>query len=267
MSSYLAFLTIGRYDVHTAKGPHGLPLITAYERIPRSEMRAARRQIEQLPRVLRFLERRWGRYPFPVGGAVVTQTPYDTAFETQTRPIFTASVFDRPGPPLWTVVHEVSHQWFGDSITAKRWRHIWLAEGFATYNEWIWSEHLGRRTAEKLFEKTYADHPADDDLWGRPVVRPDFAPSAPAYLRGAMTLQALRNRIGGRVFDTMMRGWVRSHRHQTATTGDFEQYAEDASGQDLGEFFRAWLHAAGRPPHTVATGFPSAALSPSASGD
>jgi aminopeptidase N len=258
MSTYLAFLTIGRYDVRTTTGPHGLPLITAYEKIPRPEMREARRQIGQLPRVLRFLERRWGRYPFPVGGAIVTQTPYDTAFETQTRPIFTASVFARPGPPLWTVVHELSHQWFGDSITASRWRHIWLAEGFATYNEWVWSEHLGRRTAEELFEKTYADHPADDDLWASPVVRPDFAPSPAAYLRGAMTLQALHNRVGAREFRTMMRGWVHSRRHGTASTGDFERYAARVSGQDLSEFFRVWLHAEGRPAATVANGFPPA---------
>lgn len=259
MSSYLAFLTIGRYDVHTSTGPHGLPLVTAFEKIPRAEMRRARHQIGQLPRVLRFLERHWGRYPFPVGGAVVIQTPYDTAFETQTRPTFTASVFDRPGPPLWTVVHELSHQWFGDSITAHRWRHIWLAEGFATYNEWIWSEHLGRRTAERLFEKTYADHPADDDLWAPPVTRPDFAPSSASYLRGAMTLQALRNRIGAHVFDRMMRGWVESRRHRTATTGDFERYAERVSGEDLAAFFRAWLHAEGRPEATVENGFPPAA--------
>jgi aminopeptidase N len=255
MASYLAVLTIGRYDVRSSKGPGGLPMVTAFEQVPGPAMRSARRQVARLPRVLRFLEGQWGPYPFDSGGAVVIETPYDTAFETQTRPTFTAKVFARPGPPLWTVLHEVSHQWFGDSVTASRWRHIWLAEGFATYNEWIWSEHLGRATAQQRFEQSYAEHPADDDIWALPVVRPEFAPSSAAYERGAMTLQALHNRLGASVFHAVVRGWVDSQRYQSVSTGDFERYAEQVSGMDLRAFFDVWLHQPGRPAATTENGW------------
>ena len=35
------------------------------------------------------------------------------------------------------VVHELAHQWYGDSLTVAQWQNIWLNEGFATYAEWL----------------------------------------------------------------------------------------------------------------------------------
>ena len=43
------------------------------------------------------------------------------------------------------VVHELAHQWVGDSLALSLWKHIWLNEGFATYTEWLWSERPGPR--------------------------------------------------------------------------------------------------------------------------
>ena len=52
------------------------------------------------------------------------------------------------------VVHELAHQWSGDDLALAAWRHIWLNEGFATYAEWLWSEHEGLGTAQEIFEFT-----------------------------------------------------------------------------------------------------------------
>ncbi len=41
-----------------------------------------------------------------------------------------------------TAGHELSHQWFGDSLTPERWQDIWLNEGFATYAEVLMIEHF-----------------------------------------------------------------------------------------------------------------------------
>ena len=45
--------------------------------------------------------------------------------------------------------------YFGDSVTLKKWRDIWLAEGFAEFSSWMWSEHSGDRTAQQFFNDYY----------------------------------------------------------------------------------------------------------------
>lgn len=62
------------------------------------------------------------------------------------------------------MVHELAHQWFGDSLTLARWQHVWLNEGFATYAEWLWSEHEQFGTAQEIFDSWYST-PADDPFW------------------------------------------------------------------------------------------------------
>ena len=61
------------------------------------------------------------------------------------------------------VVHELAHQWAGDYLAVAHWQHIWLNEGFATYTEWLWSEHEGRDTAQESSTSTRI--PADDPFW------------------------------------------------------------------------------------------------------
>ena len=63
------------------------------------------------------------------------------------------------------VVHELAHQWYGDSVRVKRWQHIWLNEGFATYAEWLWSEHEGLGTAQEIADFFYDVIPEDDPFW------------------------------------------------------------------------------------------------------
>ena len=89
--------------------------------------------------------------------------------------------------------------WFGDSVTLTTWPDIWLHEGFATWSEWIWSEHQGNKSAAQWFKQLY-NTPAQDTAFWTP---PPGAPGTPAFMfngtiynRGAMTLEALREKIG-----------------------------------------------------------------------
>ena len=101
--------------------------------------------------------------------------------------------------------------------------------------------------------------PASDSFWAKPLNQPDFPLASPAYQRGAMLLQALRNRVGSTAFAQIMRAWTTQHRHGNASTADFEALAATISGQSLGSFFSAWVDAAQRPAPTNANGFPPAA--------
>ncbi|MGH3411959.1 MAG: M1 family metallopeptidase [Marmoricola sp.] len=263
MATYLAFAAIGDYDVHRSTTAGGLPVVEAYENggsSTRAAMDRARSDVSRTAGVVDWLSRQWGPYPFGAVGGVVPAKDMGYALETQTRPTYGLDFWEGGGSSIYVVVHENAHQWFGDSVSVHHWRNIWLNEGFAGFSEWLWSEKHGDGSAQSIFDATYAAHPADDPFWTIPVANPSPAHlfADPVYDRGAMTLQALRNRIGDPAFFQLMRDWAAGHRYGNGTTGQFTRLAERISGQDLGAFFRAWLHAKTKPAPTAQNGFPQA---------
>jgi aminopeptidase N len=259
MASYLAGLFIGKYDVVRGTALGDVPTYTAYESGGGAIMQRARRDVSQTPQVLQFLQSKWGAFPFASAGGVVYRYLYPTAFEMQNRPIYASGLWENDAHDMWAVVHENAHQWFGDSVTASRWRHFWLAEGFATYSEWLWSQATGEGTAEQLFLSIYGSYPKTDTFWRQSVVKPAYALPIQAYERGGMTLQALRNRVGSSTFFAIMRGWAQTHRGTSQSTASFVTYAESMTSVDLSRFFQVWLYSTHRPAPTEADGFPSSA--------
>jgi aminopeptidase N len=151
-------------------------------------------------------------------------------------------------PDESTVAHELAHQWFGDKVTPRLWKDIWLNEGFATYAEWLWGESTGGPSPQQQFDQAYAT-PAGDELWsvlpGDPGPADMFATAV--YQRGAMTLQVLRTTIGDDAFGKVLRQWAGRDRDRPVSTDDFRALAEQVSGKDLDALFRTWLYTPGKP--------------------
>jgi aminopeptidase N len=147
-----------------------------------------------------------------------------------------------------TVVHELAHQWFGNAVSPGRWQDIWLNEGWASYVEWLWSEHSGGDSAQAFFDGVM-EIPADDSFWDLAIADPGplglFHDAI--YDRGAATLHALRVKIGDDAFYAASREWLTRYDDSTGTTEDFQAVCEEASGQDLDAFFDVWVRTPSKP--------------------
>jgi aminopeptidase N len=242
--SYLMSVQIGRYEeVALATGP--VPQRAA---IPARLRRPFARDFGRQGRMMVELERLFGRYPFGEYVVVVTDDELEEPIEAQGMAVFGANHIDGRRTHERLAVHELAHQWFGNSLTIADWRHIWLNEGFATYAEWLWSEVSGGPAVTALAAQWHARIAAGpaDLCVADPGVARMFDPRV--YKRGALTLHALRRRIGDERFFTLLRAWCATYRHATVTTQDFMALAKLHAAEPLDDLFTAWLDKPALPP-------------------
>lgn len=242
---YQATMIVTDMDITSTTTPDGLPYVNAYYTDLQNES-SARAVVERTPEFLDFESSLFGPYPFEATGGTVLAGWF--GLENQTRPTYGEEVFALAG--LYVVVHELAHQWFGNSVSVWNWSDIWLSEGFATYAEWLYSEHVGEGTAAEVARYYYDTYLADDAFWQTVVTDPGAGNtnlSAAVYYRGAMTLQALRVRIGDGPFFALLKAWPTEKKFGNATSAEFEAMAERVSGQDLDALFDTWLHTPGKP--------------------
>ncbi len=261
VAPYLVPLAVGDFVVEQETGPNGVPIRNYFDDdIPAPSLTSFRRQGEMLA----YLTEIYGPYPFEAYGSLVVDTiNLGAALETQTL-----STFGRQSLPAGetVVVHELAHQWFGNSVSVADWSDIWLNEGFATYTQWLWLEHQGL-TEEFDAEIGFAydlmsggiflDTAADAQA-ARAEAQASFPPpgepdpsdlfNGSVYLRGGLTLHALRLEVGDEVFFDTLRTYADRFAYGNAGTADFIAVAEEQSGRELGGFFDAWLYDAEIPP-------------------
>jgi aminopeptidase N len=246
-STYLTYVAIGQYEIRQATAPNGQPLITAYGDDLGANAQSARASVERTGEVIDFLSSVYGPYPFEAQGGVVT-TGLGFALETQTRPVYDTAFFRR-GANTSVVAHELAHQWWGDSVSVRNWRDIWLNEGFASYSEFLWAESQGEGTAAEIAQFYFDSYPADDPFWqvaiGNPGSGNEF--HGAVYDRGAMTLQALRNAVGDEDFFEILRTWQAQRKYGNGQIEDFIALSEKISGKPLYDLFNTWLFTPGKP--------------------
>ncbi|MDJ0345932.1 M1 family metallopeptidase [Streptomyces sp. H10-C2] len=246
MASYLTTVAIGHFQVTQSHTASGLPVYVAVDPREAGEDRSG--VLRKIPEILDWESALFGPYPFSSTGAIVDRVDREVvgyALENQTKPVFPGdtegTTLDEP-----TLVHELAHQWFGDSVTPRTWQGMWLNEGFATYTEWLWDEQHGGDSVQKHFDTAYAD----DAQWEFPPADPGSAENvsdAPVYGRGAMVLHKVRQAVGDKDFFTILRTWAVEHRHGNVNTAEFTAWCEKHSGKNLSGLFAAWLYGDGRP--------------------
>ncbi|MDP2772012.1 MAG: M1 family metallopeptidase [Nocardioides sp.] len=252
MAPYLAFFAAGPFEV--VRGRHrGLPWVSAVSRsVPRGAFQRSMRLMKRSARLTRWLETKLGPYPFGSVGGVTTSLNPGFALENQGRPVYPVMA----AGARTVVVHELAHQWFGNSVSVEEWSDIWLNEGAATFMEVRHAEARGGPSGQQWLQSLYDECYHDAQFWR--VRLDDPGPrrlfDTAVYERGAMTFQALRHKVGEQAFWRLMRRWVADHRGGNASTADFEALAEEVTGVPLDAFFDVWLRRTTRPGRTAANG-------------
>jgi aminopeptidase N len=152
------------------------------------------------------------------------------------------------------MAHEIAHQWFGDAASEKNFSHLWLSEGFATYMTNVYLEHkYGIDTLKKRMQadrKTVLDF---EKIRKTPVVDTTVHSNymvllnANSYQKGGWVLHMLRRKLGEEAYWKGIRNYYAKYDGGNANTDDLRAILEQASGQNLEQFFKQWLYAPGTP--------------------
>ncbi len=240
MASYLTTLAVGPYRRYRDTGPHRLP-VTYW--VPRSRPRLVR-SLRMVPAAVRWLERRLGRFPFDRIGVVVVPGP--SAMETQTMITLGAEEYWAGLARVRAVmVHELAHQWYGDTVTPTDWRDLWMNEGMATYLHYRWVAARAdnpQRRWRQIVGQWQRDDQFYRDAYGPPgrYKRQEFA-SSNVYYPVALMWDRLRRRLGNRQFNHIVRAWPQTHRNSNATRDEMIDWIEGRTGRELSRFFDSWL--------------------------
>ena len=247
MASYLTTVVIGDYRLHETEH-RGAPLVVAVH----ADLPATiDEQLLRSGEIADVLAGWFGPYPFQAyGGVALSDNRIRYALETQSRPVYGPVFLSGGQDASWVIAHELAHQWFGNSVSIKGWDDLWLNEGFATYAEWLWSQHTGADTVQELFDLYWDGPGAEPQFWVTPAgdPGPEQMFSHAVYERGAMALHALRLTVGDETFFRIVRTWAAAKRDSNASTEEFIAHCEGIAGRPLGEFFDPWLFGTERPP-------------------
>jgi len=251
-------VAVGDYRVVERAGPHGLPLRDV---VPNARADALAPALALTPDHVRWAEQRLGRFPFETYGLLPVDTDDPNAFgftglETQTLTLYKPNFLLGAEPSIGShMMHELTHSWFGDSVSPSGWSDLWLNEGHADYYGLLyryergWADTQGHTSLDARMRATYAL----GDRWRRdsgPVAAPNAENlfDLQRYTGGVLVLYALRQEVGEDVFARIEREFVARWRNGTASTRDWIDTASRVAGRDLSAFLGAWLYGTTTPP-------------------
>lgn len=218
--------------------------------------------LPELAAHLRFLEERFGPYPFRADKYAVVETPY-IAMEHQTAISYGQIIGTRRMGFEWIAFHELAHEWWGNLVSASDWRDFWLHESFDGYTEALYAEHLHGSAAYHEYLQRF-HRPALVNQ--RPVapleersIRQVYYAIPPDYTnvdrdmgsKGALVLHALRYLLGDDTFHELLRrqaypdpaleSVTDGTQTRITSTAEFIALAEEVSGHELDWFFDVYL--------------------------
>jgi aminopeptidase N len=251
INSYDATFYIGNY-VHwsdTLNGEKGVLDLDFYA-LSQNEAKA-RKQFAEAKPMIHCFEYWMGPYPFYEDGYKLVEAPY-LGMEHQSAVAY-GNLYkmgylgrDRSGTGVgllfdFIIIHESSHEWFGNNITAKDITDNWIHEGFTTYTEGLYAEcQFGKEKAFQYIRGEWRNITNDRPVLGDHGVNDEG--TGDKYDKGSAVVHMIRMMLNDdEKFRQLLRGLNQHFYHQTVTEEAFEQYISQSTGVDFKMLFDQYL--------------------------
>jgi aminopeptidase N len=276
---YLITLVVGDFAVLELGGAESArPGLAMPLYVPHGSEEFARSIFANTPAMVAFLEERFGEpYPWDKYAQAVVRGFRWGGMENTSATVLTTKVLDRGTaekpvdlatfPQDDLIVHELAHQWTGNLVTCRHWDHTWLNEGWATYCEALWAQHLAgmqgmdASTAREAYlgvveawlrdqiVHNHGSSPAAPAIGSNRYANPDdvIDRKDDPYAKGALVLHMLAEMVGEEAFWKGTRAYIQRWKFGHPETADFRREIEAASGRSLERFFEQWLLRPGFP--------------------
>ena len=261
-SAYLVSLVAGQFSVFE---DHYKDLPIAFM-TPLSDAAMAKTAFDDTKDMLAFFEQELD-YPFPwekYHQIVVRDFRWggmeNTSITTLSDRILHTADYETLRSSVSVVGHELAHQWFGDVVTCKDWSTLWLNEGFATYYDALYQEHLDGHE-QFLYERLRVADSLTGEQNPRPVVFRKINADgydqfgALSYQKGSWVLHMLRSELGPELFRKVVRTYLKRYEYKNVVTENLVSVLEEVTGRSWDRFFDQWIYHGGHPELAVEYGW------------
>lgn len=212
----------------------------------------AKRQFAQVPKMMEGFEKYFGKYPFPKDGFKLIEVPY-SGMEHQSAitygNLFKNGYLGRD----WTgvgvslkfdfiIIHESGHEWFGNSVTANDVSDAWIQEGFCTYAEMVYVEHVFGYKDAIAYVNGYKEKVRNI----QPIIGPTGVnqwPTSDMYFKGALFLHTLRSIVDDdQKWWKTMKAFTKEFKYQNIWTTDVLNFFNAKLDANLKPIFDQYLN-------------------------
>lgn len=216
--------------------------------------------IEETKKYNAFFEKYLGPFPWRSQKLGIVETPH-LGMEHATLIAYGNEFRKNEHGFDWLMLHEFGHEWWANLVTASDWRDFWIHEGFQSFMDTLYLEHLGKKDAYFASMKNRARNTLNvqavapreaTPAYQVYLLAPDYIKSnGDIYGKGAVVLHTLRYLIGDDAFFRSLRRmaypskemerWTDGRQTRLVNTDDFLTIAEQESKMELDWFFELYL--------------------------
>jgi aminopeptidase N len=253
INSYNVSVNIGNY-VHFGETIGDLTL--DYYVLP-ANLEKAKKQFAQVKPMMEAFEKYFGEYPFKKDGYKLIEVPY-SGMEHQSAVTYGNRFANGYLERDWTgvgvslkfdfiIIHESAHEWFGNAVSAAEQSDMWIHEGWATYLECLYVEHVfGYDDALKYTNGYKAKIGNKEPI----IVQRGLArdPGQDMYFKGALFLHTLRSVVNDdKKWFKLIRDLYDQFKYKNSMTEEIVAFVNKELGQDLTPVFDQYLRRAALP--------------------